>query len=84
MKGFGALQGAPFLLLRPRIAESPRMKLGFQAKSRARLASPQPRPTSPVNGAGGKTGCQDYADAPDLFRTPPNFFIPPPDFLRHG
>ena len=32
-------------------------------KSRARLASPQPRPTSPVNGAGGKTGCQDDAQA---------------------
>src|SRR5437879_278937 len=33
----------------------------YGKKSRARLASPQPRPTSPVNGAGGLTGCRDSA-----------------------
>ena len=38
----------------------------IRAKSRARLASPQSRPTSPVNGAGGKTGCLDDAQAPEL------------------
>src|SRR4029077_17420014 len=37
-------------------------------KSRARLASPQPRPTSPVNGAGGITGCRDDAQSPESFR----------------
>ena len=42
-----------------RLAKSPQIK-----KSRARLASPQPRPTSPVNGAGGMTGCRDYAQSP--------------------
>jgi hypothetical protein len=39
-------------------------------KSRARLASPQPRPTSPVNGAGGITGCRDDAQAPESFQPP--------------
>jgi hypothetical protein len=38
-----------------------------EKKSRARLASPQPRPTSPVNGAGGITGCQYDAQASESF-----------------
>jgi hypothetical protein len=36
-------------------------------KSRARLASPQPRPTSPVDGAGGMTGCHDDASPAESF-----------------
>ena len=43
-------------------------------KSRARLASPQPRPTSPVNGAGGITGCRDDAQAPRVVPATANFF----------
>jgi hypothetical protein len=43
-------------------------------KSRARLASPQPRPTSPVNGAGGITGCWKDARAPESFPSPRIFF----------
>ena len=43
------------------------------AKSRARLASPQPRPTSPVNGAGGITGCRDDSKPPESFPGPQNF-----------
>jgi hypothetical protein len=42
------------------------MLYAFQKKSRARLASPQPRPTSPVNGAGGITGCWKDARAPSV------------------
>jgi hypothetical protein len=34
----------------------------------ARLASPQPRPASPVNGAGGITGCTDDAQAQGSFQ----------------
>jgi hypothetical protein len=43
-------------------------------ESRAQLASPQPRPTSPVNGAGGMTGCYDYAQALRSFLLPGTFF----------
>ena len=53
-------------------------------KRRARLASPQPRPTSPVNGAWGKTGCLDYAEAPKLVPVAANYFTnyfsPPLEF----
>src|SRR6266436_6686937 len=35
-------------------------------KSRARPASPRSRPTSPVNGAGGITGCRDDSEPPEL------------------
>src|SRR5437660_1342491 len=40
---------------------------GRKTKSRARPASPRSRPTSPVNGAGGITGCLDDSDAPESF-----------------
>ena len=43
-------------------------------KSRARPASPRPRPTSPVNGAGGKTGCRDDSGAPRLVPGRHKFF----------
>jgi len=45
-------------------------------KSRARLASPQPRPTSPVNGAGGITGCRNDAKPPGLVPRSRIFFCP--------
>jgi hypothetical protein len=34
-------------------------------------------PTSPVNGAGGITGCRDYA-------LPPESFLPASNFFLHG
>jgi hypothetical protein len=40
----------------------------------ARLASPQPRPASPVNGAGGITGCWDDSRRKRTFRTVVIFF----------
>ena len=40
----------------------------------ARLASPQPRPASPVNGAGGITGCGNDAQAFGSFQPGPAFF----------
>jgi hypothetical protein len=43
-------------------------------KSRARLASPQPRPTSPVDGAGGLTGCHDDARRQKSFLLMQNIF----------
>jgi hypothetical protein len=43
-------------------------------KSRARLASPQPRPTAPVNGAGGITGCRDDSQAPRVVPAPGKIF----------
>ena len=43
-------------------------------KSRARLAPPQPRPTSPVNGAGGITGCRNDSQAPGEFQSVEFFF----------
>jgi len=46
----------------------------LEQKSRARLASPQSRPTSPVNGAGGITGCRDDSQAPGVVPAVPNFF----------
>ena len=46
-------------------------------KSRARLASPQPRPASPVNGAGGMTGCRDDAEAHGIV---PDRYV----FFLHG
>jgi len=54
-----------------------RIRLGINPvaeKSRARLASPQPRPTSPVNGAGGITGCRNDAHAPGVVPPPANNF----------
>ena len=55
----------------------PHKALCFRTKSRARLASPQPRPASPVNGAGGITGCRNYAQ-------PRKSFPPPTNIFRHG
>jgi hypothetical protein len=43
-------------------------------KSRARPASPRSRPTSPVNGAGGITGCRDDSQAPGLVPASVKFF----------
>jgi hypothetical protein len=43
-------------------------------KSRARLASPQPRPASPVNGAGGITGCQKDSQPKRSFQPGGAFF----------
>jgi len=43
-------------------------------KSRARLASPQPRPTSPVDGAGGLTGCHNDAQGQKSFLLAQNIF----------
>src|ERR1700728_4879783 len=43
-------------------------------KSRARLASPQPRPTSPVNGAGGMTGCRENAAVSKIVPDHQDFF----------
>jgi hypothetical protein len=40
----------------------------------ARLASPQPRPASPVNGAGGITGCGNDAQAFGSFQLSLAFF----------
>jgi len=50
-------------------------------KSRARLASPQPRPASPVNGAGGITGCGDDAQVQKSFQPGSAFFE---FFLKRG
>ncbi|MGC2178792.1 MAG: hypothetical protein WA650_11265, partial [Bradyrhizobium sp.] len=47
---------------------------GPRNKSGARLASPQPRPTSPVNGAGGITGCGKDARAERSFQPRITFF----------
>jgi hypothetical protein len=46
----------------------------FLKKLGARLASPQPRPASPVNGAGGITGCGKDAQAFGSFQPGPAFF----------
>jgi hypothetical protein len=43
-------------------------------KSRARPASPRSRPTSPVNGAGGITGCRNDSEAPLVVPGPEIFF----------
>jgi hypothetical protein len=49
--------------------------LNSRKKSRARPASPRSRPTSPVNGAGGITGCFDDSEAPKSFQPVQNFFV---------
>jgi hypothetical protein len=43
-------------------------------KSRVRPASPRSHPTSPVNGAGGITGCRDDSEPPESFPRPENIF----------
>src|SRR6266436_5046000 len=58
--------------------------LDFRRKSRARLASPQPRPTSPVNWGRGITGCRDDAQAPGLVPALRIFFPRPGYFLTHA
>ena len=47
---------------------------GLEQKSRARPASPRSRPTSPVNGAGGITGCRDDSEAPESVPAVQKFF----------
>ena len=49
-------------------------------KSGARLASPQPRPASPVNGAGGITGCRNDSRPKKSFQQGRTFF----QFFREG
>jgi hypothetical protein len=44
-------------------------------KSGARLASPQPRPASPVNGAGGITGFRNDAQAKKSFQPGCIYFL---------
>jgi hypothetical protein len=51
------------------------LSIDLSAKSRAQLASPQLRPTSPINWGRGMTGCRDYAQAPDWFRGYENIFV---------
>jgi Membrane transport protein len=43
-------------------------------KSRVRPASPRSHPTSPVNGAGGITGCQDYSEPPGVVPVSRKYF----------
>jgi hypothetical protein len=52
-----------------------RCKMIEKTKSRARPASPRSRPTSPVNGAGGITGCRDDSDATESFQSAQNIFV---------
>src|SRR5260370_34995476 len=57
------------------VGRESRNEQNVRLKSRARLASPQSRPTAPVNGAGGMTGCRNDAQAPDSFPSP-DIFLP--------
>jgi hypothetical protein len=48
--------------------------ISFLEKSKARPASPRSRPTSPVNGAGGITGCRNDSEAPGVVPGSKTFF----------
>ena len=70
-KKSGVLHGTPDFLfaLTDCVEKELRGKIRKKIKSKARLASPQSRPTSPVNGAGGITGCSNDSDHPGSFRS---------------
>jgi len=48
--------------------------LDFRRKKQGAAASPQPRPTSPVDGAGGLTGCHNDAQGQKSFLLAQNIF----------
>jgi len=48
-----SIRPGSLVVLGTKVGRKPGTPQNYQEKSRARLASPQPRPTSPVNGAGG-------------------------------
>src|SRR5882757_2593981 len=55
-------------------AKKAKIDNNIDEKSRARPASPRSRPTSPVNGAGGITGCRNDSEAPGVVPSVPKYF----------